>query len=69
MAEHTDHNSRYFLVLGLVLNGFDWFFDNVEAVDFYFGFLLKITSFISFIMFVFLNWGKLKKRFKEVFKK
>lgn len=66
--QQQEHGGRISLIIGFILNSFDWVVGNIETMDFYFGVLLKFTSLISFFLFLFLNWNKILKRWGEILK-
>ncbi len=66
MAEQQQNGGTFFLILGFIFKTFDLIFENMELIDFYFGVVLKFTSLISFFLFLFLNWPKIKERFNSI---
>ena len=69
MSQQHNQGGKIFLILGFILNGFDWIFENMETFDLYFGVLLKITSLISFFVFMFLNIPRIRCRIRSILKK
>jgi hypothetical protein len=63
---HSDGLSNLILIsMTFILSVFGNF---ISDIDIYLGVLTKIISILSFALFIFINWGKIKERVNEVLK-
>lgn len=65
MAEIDHSNGRPWLLLGFIVG----IFDNLAELDTVLGLLIKLSSLVSFAIFVFLNYPRIRVRFRQIFKK
>jgi len=61
---NTDAPTSIVLVLTTFLLGLIGTF--ISQIDIYLGVITKLVSLLSFALFVFINWPKIKERFYEV---